>query len=241
MKRTLALVYEANGPTSGPARTFALPRRAVTERNVGNSSPEVNGKVALALSYRRGRGREHAVRTNTVYLADSCFFFFVSSQFMLLLDVGGRFHMVYSWQNSPDSKDKKLLSLSSKLPTKTSSSTYRLHISNNTNLTNLSLFPSNFRPFKMQQQPVQIRAQQIGDATGNVLVYDDRNPGYCPCGWYCFYSSICGHLYQQYPYRCGNTTTPSGKSGFCKIPAPQNVVQGYTINARCADCRRRAR
>ncbi|GAW19369.1 hypothetical protein ANO14919_088550 [Xylariales sp. No.14919] len=81
-----------------------------------------------------------------------------------------------------------------------------------------------------------ITPQSIGAKSGDVLVCHPNNPGNCPCGWYHFYG-YCGHLYQAYPVYCGKRTTLGGKSGFCKSPAPQNVVRQYTVYAYCQDCR----
>jgi hypothetical protein len=68
------------------------------------------------------------------------------------------------------------------------------------------------------------------------LVPSASNPGNCPCGWYIYISNTCGHTYTDYPHRCGNKVTPSGKSGFCKSPAPRNLVRGAEINANCVHC-----
>lgn len=63
------------------------------------------------------------------------------------------------------------------------------------------------------------------------LVNSPRNPNDCPCGWYIYYSSVCMHVYQEVKYECGNKDR-----GFCKSPAPKNIVQGVQINAQCPYC-----
>ncbi|KAF2470798.1 uncharacterized protein BDR25DRAFT_369318 [Lindgomyces ingoldianus] len=82
----------------------------------------------------------------------------------------------------------------------------------------------------------QITAAQMGADVQNRLVNDPSNPNNCACGWYVYYSSVCGHAYQEVPYRCGARTTPSGKSGFCKTPAPKHIVPAPQINAQCQYC-----
>ena len=57
----------------------------------------------------------------------------------------------------------------------------------------------------------------------------------CPCGHYHFYGQY-GHLFQDYPYRCGNTTTRSMHSGFCRIPTLIIIMQSYTVNKNCKNC-----
>ncbi|PVH98663.1 hypothetical protein DM02DRAFT_657078 [Periconia macrospinosa] len=46
----------------------------------------------------------------------------------------------------------------------------------------------------------------------------------CACGVYVYYSSVCGHVYQEVQHKCGQRTTKSGVPGFCKVPAPRNIV-----------------
>ncbi|KAH9896184.1 hypothetical protein F4778DRAFT_745384 [Xylariomycetidae sp. FL2044] len=97
--------------------------------------------------------------------------------------------------------------------------------------------PLKFPTRKMEEeQPQLIEANEIAEATEYSLVYHPKNPDYCACGWYYFYSNICHHMCRQQPYKCGRTHTASLSTGFCKIPAPRNVVQGYVVNARCASC-----
>lgn len=115
-----------------------------------------------------------------------------------------------------------------------------VHTSNAASLIYLSLRLkplSQFHLLKMQYQSRPIQPGQVREAAGMSLVYDARNPENCECGWYCFYGN-CSHMYHQYPITCGRRITPSGKSGFCRSPAPQHVVRGYYVNASCADCRR---
>ncbi|KAF2463936.1 uncharacterized protein BDR25DRAFT_244073 [Lindgomyces ingoldianus] len=59
----------------------------------------------------------------------------------------------------------------------------------------------------------------------NHLGNDPTNPDQCACGWYIYYSNGCGHVYEDYKHACGGTRTKSGKSGFCKSPAPRHNVQ----------------
>ncbi|KAH7316994.1 hypothetical protein B0I35DRAFT_434360 [Stachybotrys elegans] len=76
----------------------------------------------------------------------------------------------------------------------------------------------------------------IHDYAAAHKVLNPRGPRRCFCGRYLFYSSICGHLYQDYPLKCGSTTSKSGKTGFCSIPAPQHHMEGR-VNLACAQCR----
>ncbi|KAI0839399.1 hypothetical protein F5Y06DRAFT_265372 [Hypoxylon sp. FL0890] len=78
---------------------------------------------------------------------------------------------------------------------------------------------------------------QIAQKLQHVLVYDERNPNYCPCGWYLFYG-FCGHLVAQHPHRCGASQTQSMTSKFCRSPAPRHNVNGYTLSVYCPGCAR---
>ncbi|KAJ5742379.1 uncharacterized protein N7511_011398 [Penicillium nucicola] len=82
----------------------------------------------------------------------------------------------------------------------------------------------------------QIPPNQMGTDVRNRLINSLQNPSGCPCGWYVYYSAVCTHAYQEVKYECGNKTTPSGRSGFCKTPAPKNIVQGVQINVKCQYC-----
>lgn len=68
------------------------------------------------------------------------------------------------------------------------------------------------------------------------LVNTSSNPGNCYCGWYTYYSSVCNHQFEKVPIRCGNTTTKSGLPGFCRYPAPNNIIDAVKVNQRCKDC-----
>lgn len=77
-----------------------------------------------------------------------------------------------------------------------------------------------------------IPPQEIGDDVDNHLVYSAKNRQGCPCGWYIYYSSVCTHEFTQYKLVCGR----SEASGFCKSPAPKNIVSGTQISAPCRLC-----
>ncbi|KAI1407556.1 hypothetical protein F5Y13DRAFT_174653 [Hypoxylon sp. FL1857] len=79
---------------------------------------------------------------------------------------------------------------------------------------------------------------QIAHAVQGALVYDERNPNHCPCGWYTFYGR-CGHLFTNHPYKCGAAQTVSLVSKFCRSPAPRHNVPGYVVTVDCDGCRRR--
>lgn len=57
----------------------------------------------------------------------------------------------------------------------------------------------------------------------------------CACGFYDYYSAVCGHLYQSMPYRCGGTAT-SSHPRFCRLPTPRHDVHGTKINEKCTLC-----
>ncbi|KAJ5427347.1 hypothetical protein N7465_002417 [Penicillium sp. CMV-2018d] len=82
----------------------------------------------------------------------------------------------------------------------------------------------------------QIRPNEMGDDVFGRLVNSPQNPNNCPCGWYAYYSAVCGHVYQEVKHTCGSKTTPSGRSGFCKSPAPKIIVQAARINVKCQFC-----
>lgn len=82
--------------------------------------------------------------------------------------------------------------------------------------------PSQFPYYIFVESPpinmaATIAPNQMGGDVQFRLVNNLDNPDNCTCGWYVYYSSICGHEYQEVPYRCVARTTPSGKSGFCKV------------------------
>ncbi|KGO46900.1 hypothetical protein PEX1_014420 [Penicillium expansum] len=89
----------------------------------------------------------------------------------------------------------------------------------------------------------QISPNQTGTDVSDRLVNSPQNPRSCPCGWYVYYSAVCGHVYQEVKFQCGayqnveyesgNITRPSGRGRFCKTPAPKNIVQGVQIDAKC--------
>ncbi|KAF1851059.1 uncharacterized protein K460DRAFT_361809 [Cucurbitaria berberidis CBS 394.84] len=81
-----------------------------------------------------------------------------------------------------------------------------------------------------------ITSAQLGQDVINRLVNSPTNPSNCTCGWYIYYSNVCGHPYQDVPHRCGRTTVPTGKSGFCKSPAPRHIVQAPQVAAQCRLC-----
>lgn len=80
----------------------------------------------------------------------------------------------------------------------------------------------------------------LPDATGRDvrlrLVQNPSNPGNCTCGWYIYYSAVCTHEYTKHAHRCGAKVTPSGQSGFCKSPAPRNIVAAVRVSAQCPAC-----
>lgn len=83
-------------------------------------------------------------------------------------------------------------------------------------------------------QPIAMN--EMGSDVKYRLVNDPSNPGHCACGWYTYYSAVCGHALQAIPHKCGNRATPSGKSGFCKIPAPRHIVPEPKVNQSCGNC-----
>ncbi|KAJ5084795.1 hypothetical protein NUU61_009374 [Penicillium alfredii] len=71
---------------------------------------------------------------------------------------------------------------------------------------------------------------RIGRDVSRRLINHPENLNGCSCG------CICGHAYQEVPYHCGDKTTKSGKSGFCKTPAPKAIVATPRINIKCRLC-----
>ncbi|OQE06345.1 hypothetical protein PENVUL_c018G00631 [Penicillium vulpinum] len=67
----------------------------------------------------------------------------------------------------------------------------------------------------------QISPSQMKADVDNRLVNNSRNPSSCPCGWYVYYSAVCGHVYQEVKFQCGayedieyaggNKPIPSGR------------------------------
>ncbi|KAJ5229160.1 hypothetical protein N7489_009868 [Penicillium chrysogenum] len=92
----------------------------------------------------------------------------------------------------------------------------------------------------------QISPNQTGIDVAERLVNSSENPNSCPCGWYVYYSAVCGHVYQEVKHQCGafqsvkyesgNKTRASARGRFCKTPAPKNIVQGVQINVKCQHC-----
>ncbi|KAL7938228.1 hypothetical protein V8C35DRAFT_291301 [Trichoderma chlorosporum] len=77
---------------------------------------------------------------------------------------------------------------------------------------------------------------QIGITASQNRVQNRDGPDGCYCGWYYFYSSVCGHLFQRHPEHCGRRHTRSGRSGFCTSPAPQNHM-ATRVGEACHQCR----
>ncbi|GAO18940.1 hypothetical protein UVI_02058760 [Ustilaginoidea virens] len=78
---------------------------------------------------------------------------------------------------------------------------------------------------------------QIGLVASRNPVRNPYGPAGCYCGWYLFYSSVCGHLFQKNPEYCGQKLTKLGRSGFCTTPAPQNHMTAR-VGQACPQCRR---
>ncbi|KFX94583.1 hypothetical protein O988_06203 [Pseudogymnoascus sp. VKM F-3808] len=81
-----------------------------------------------------------------------------------------------------------------------------------------------------------ILPRQMRKDVRNHYVYSASKNKSCPCGWYIYYSSICTHVYKEYKHVCGGKTTRSGKSAFCRSPAPRNIVKGTQVSASCRHC-----
>ncbi|KAJ6092395.1 hypothetical protein N7467_004364 [Penicillium canescens] len=82
----------------------------------------------------------------------------------------------------------------------------------------------------------QIAPNQMEKDVPDRLVNSPDNPGNCPCGWYIYYSAVCGHEYKAVKFECNHNITPTGRSAFCKTPAPRNIVQAVQIDAQCPHC-----
>lgn len=68
------------------------------------------------------------------------------------------------------------------------------------------------------------------------LVNDPQNPSNCSSGWYIYYLAVCGHEAQQMKYTCGGRRAQSGRSVFCKTPAPRRNVDAVRIDVKCGHC-----
>ncbi|TKX24843.1 hypothetical protein C1H76_3018 [Elsinoe australis] len=80
-----------------------------------------------------------------------------------------------------------------------------------------------------------ITKDEIGTWSFNHPIHDAHNPSQCPCGNY-KYKLWCNHDYTEFQLKCGRTTTKTGKTGFCKSPAPTPVVQTAHVVALCYQC-----
>lgn len=82
-----------------------------------------------------------------------------------------------------------------------------------------------------------IPPDQIPSDLPHRLINSSSNPRACTCGWYLYFSKVCGHEYQQVPYRCGNLVSQkTGKMTFCKTPAPRHIVRDVKVEERCEHC-----
>ncbi|CAP99597.1 hypothetical protein PCH_Pc22g23090 [Penicillium rubens Wisconsin 54-1255] len=59
----------------------------------------------------------------------------------------------------------------------------------------------------------QISPNQTGIDVAERLVNSSENPNSCPCGWYVYYSAVCGHVYQEVKHQCGAFQSVKYESG----------------------------
>lgn len=88
---------------------------------------------------------------------------------------------------------------------------------------------------QQQTSPEPIPAEQINAAAEENKVQNRSRPSGCYCGRYIFYSALCGHEYKQVPLTCGGQRTPSGRTGFCTVPAPRHIV-AVRVGEFCPHC-----
>ncbi|KAH6632109.1 hypothetical protein F5144DRAFT_602856 [Chaetomium tenue] len=74
--------------------------------------------------------------------------------------------------------------------------------------------------------------QDIGSKKIQVLVSHESNPNSCTCGWY-IWKKICGCSLLKDDFKCGGRKSTTGRSAFCRTPAPINQVTQFVVNEPC--------
>ena len=93
----------------------------------------------------------------------------------------------------------------------------------------------NFSDNTHSNTPIKIEPGAIAHIVSENLILNTASN--CCCGRYHLYAR-CGHLYEDFMYRCGKSTS-KGKPKLCKSPAPISILERFQVNQNCDWCNKK--